>query len=54
MIHQTSTPALPGGEGVKTKEDAIKVALLVIEKVKKAEMPPTISITELKTLNVIK
>ena len=54
MIHQTSVPALPGNEGFKTKEDATKVALLVIEKIKKGEMPPTISIDEMKQLNVIK
>ena len=54
MIHQTSVPALPGNEGFKTKEDATKVALLVIEKIKKGEMPPTISIDEMKKLNVIK
>jgi hypothetical protein len=54
MLHQTSAPALPGNEGFKTKKDATKVALLVIEKVKKGEMPPTISIDEMKQLNVIK
>jgi hypothetical protein len=54
MIHQTSAPALPGNEGFKTKEDATKVALLVIAKIKKGEMPPTISIDEMKKLNVIK
>ena len=54
MIHQTSAPALPGNEGFRTKEDATKVALLVIEKIKKGEMPPTISIDEMKTLKVIK
>jgi len=54
MIHQTSAPALPGNEGLKTKEDATKTALLVIEKIKKGEMPPTISIDEMKKLNVIK
>ena len=54
MIHQTSAPALPGNEGFKTKEDATKVALLVIEKIKKGEMPPTISIDEMKKLKVIK
>src|SRR5207247_1715157 len=54
MIHQTSAPALPGNEGFKTKEDATKVALLVIDKIKKGEMPPTISIDEMKKLNVIK
>ena len=54
MIHQTSAPALPGNEGFKTKEDAAKVALLVIAKIKKGEMPPTISIDEMKQLSVIK
>ena len=54
MIHQTSAPALPGNEGFKTKENATKVALLVIEKIIKGEMPPTISIDEMKKLNVIK
>jgi len=54
MIHQTSAPALPGTEGFRTKEGASKVALLVIEKIKKGEMPPTISTDEMKKLNVIK
>ena len=54
MIHQTSAPALPSNEGFKTKEDATKVALLVIDKIRKNEMPPTISIDEMKKLNVIK
>ena len=54
MIHQASVPALPGNEGFRTKEDATKVALLVIEKIRKGEMPPTISIDEMKTLSVIK
>ena len=53
MIHQTSAPALPGSEGFKTKEDAARVALLVIDKIKKGEMPPTISTAEMKKLNVI-
>jgi hypothetical protein len=54
MIHQTSAPALPGNTGFKTKEDASKVALLVIEKIKKGEMPPTISTDEMKKLKVTK
>lgn len=54
MIHQTSAPALPGNEGFSTREDATKVALLVIDKIKKGEMPPTISIDEMKKLNAIK
>ena len=54
MIHQTSIPAVPGNEGFKTKADAEKVAQLAIAKIKKGEMPPTISIEEMKKLGVIK
>lgn len=54
MIHQPSVPALPGNEGFKTKEDTTKVAALVIGKIRKGEMPPTVSIDEMKKLKVIK
>ena len=53
IIHQSSIPALPGNEGFKTKDDAEKVALLVIDKIRKGEMPPTVSVEELKKLGVI-
>src|SRR5438093_13144845 len=54
MIHQSSAPGLPGNEGFKTKADAIRVVQLVIDKMRKGEMPPTVSIDEMKKLNVIK
>jgi len=53
FIHQPSAPALPGNEGFKTKEDAEKVAQLVIKKIRKGEMPPTVTIEELDTLKVL-
>ncbi len=53
MIHQTSIPAMPGNQGFKTKADAEKVAKLVIGKIKKGEMPPTVTIEEMKKLKVI-
>jgi len=53
MIHQSSAPGLPGNEGFKTKNDAAKVAEMVIYKIRKGEMPPTVSIDEMKKLNVI-
>ena len=53
MIHQKSIPAMPGNDGFKTKTDAAKVAQLVIEKIKKGEMPPTVSVEEMKKLKVI-
>ena len=52
LIHQPSIPGLPGNDGFKTKADAIKVAKLVCDKLKKGEMPPSISIEEMTQLNV--
>ena len=54
LIHQTSIPAMAGNEGFKTKADAEKVAKLVMDKIKKGEMPPTVSVEEMKKLKVIK
>ena len=54
MIHQSSAPGLPGNEGFKTREDATKVVEMVMYKIRKGEMPPTVSIDEMKELGVIK
>lgn len=53
LIHQPSIPGLPGNEGFKTKQDAEKVAKLIISKIKKGEMPPSVTIDELKKLKVL-
>ena len=53
MIHQSSAPGLPGNKGFKTKADAEKVAKLVISKIQKGEMPPTVSMEEMQKLKVI-
>ena len=52
-IHQPSIPGLAGNEGFKTKETAAKVAELVIGKMKKGEMPPTVTEEELKSLKAL-
>lgn len=52
-IHQPSIPAHAGNEGFKTKTGAEKVAQLVIKKMKMGEMPPTISIEDIKKLKAI-
>ncbi len=52
FIHQPNRPGLPGNEGFSTKKDAMKVAQLVIAKIKKGEMPPTVSMEELKSLKL--
>lgn len=54
LIHQPSMPAMPGNKGFSTKADAEKVAQLVIGKIRKGEMPPTVTVEELKGLKVIK
>lgn len=54
LIHQLNIPAMPGVEGFKTKEDAIKVAELVMSKIGLGEMPPTVSTEELKNIGIIK
>lgn len=53
FIHQSSAPGLPGNEGFKTKEAAAAVAELVIGKIKKGEMPPGVTIEEMKKINAI-
>jgi hypothetical protein len=53
FIHQPSAPGLPGNEGFKTKEGATKVAELVISKMKKGEMPPSVTIDEMKELKAL-
>jgi hypothetical protein len=53
FIHQPSIPGLPGNEGFKSKADAKKVAMLVIEKIRKGEMPPSVTSEEMKKLKVL-
>ncbi len=52
VIHQPTPPGFSGNNGFKKKQDAEKVAKLVIEKMKKGEMPPTISMDDLKNLKI--
>lgn len=53
VIHQPSIPGMAGNNGFKTKTGAEKVARLVISKINKGEMPPTVSIEEMKKLNAL-
>jgi hypothetical protein len=53
MIKQATLPGLPGSNGFATKKAAEDVAKLVITKMKKGEMPPTITIDEMKKLKAI-
>ena len=53
MIHQPNKPGMPGNEGFKSKLDAEKVAKMVISKIKRGEMPPTVSQEEMKKLKAL-
>jgi len=52
-IHQPHIPAIPGNKGFENKEDAIKVAELIINKIENNLIPPTTSKAELDSLGVI-
>ena len=54
LIHQPSRPGLPGNAGFATEEDTRKVAELVIKKIRNNEMPPTVTVEELRGLGVLK
>ena len=48
VIHQPHVPAVAGVEGFKSRAHAIKVANLVIQKMKEGNMPPTLTLEEVK------
>jgi hypothetical protein len=52
-INQPFIPGVPGKQYFKTEDDAHKVALLVVEKIKQHHLPPTVSGNELRQLHII-
>jgi len=54
FVRQPSMPAMPGNEGFTTKEKAQKVADFVVKKIRNNEMPPTVTIDDLKKMGVLK
>ena len=52
VVEQTSMPGLPGKKGFERPEDAAKVAALVIHKIRKNEMPPSVTADEIKNLGI--
>ena len=52
IIHQTSIPGLPGNKGFRRKEDAEKVARLVVEKLNQHIVPPTVTSHEMDSLKI--
>ncbi len=54
LIHQPNIPALPGNDGFITRERARRVAEFVVKKIRKNEMPPTVTIEDLNKMGVLK
>lgn len=54
LVHQPNIPGLPGNEGFATKQMAQKVAEFVVKKIRKNEMPPTVTIDDLNNMGVLK
>ena len=54
LVHQPNIPGLPGNEGFTTRERAQTVAEFVVKKIRKNEMPPTVSIEDLNKMGVLK
>jgi hypothetical protein len=52
-IHQNSIPGVAGINGFTTKEKAEKVAQLVVTKIQNGEMPPTVSLEEMKAVGAL-
>lgn len=53
LIHQPTVPGLEGEKGFKSDSLAVKVALLVIEKIRNGEMPPSLTTEEMKKAGVL-
>jgi len=53
-IHQTTIPAIPGTYGFNSRKAASDIAKIVVRKIKRGEIPPSVTIDELKKLKVLK
>jgi len=54
IIYQPTIPSMAGNKGFKSKEQAQKVADLVVSKIRKNQMPPSVSPEELDSLGILK
>ncbi|HVX51709.1 MAG TPA: DUF4907 domain-containing protein [Chitinophagaceae bacterium] len=52
FIHQTTIPGMQGNIAFSRKTDAENTAKLVVQKIKKGIMPPSVSLQELQQLNI--
>lgn len=53
LIDQKTIPAIQGNQGFSSRSDALKIGNFVIQKINEGAFPPTISVAELDSLEVI-
>ncbi|MDI6741807.1 MAG: DUF4907 domain-containing protein [Smithella sp.] len=53
LVHQPHIPALPGNEGFSSREKARKVAEFVTKKIRRNEMPPSVTLDDLNKMGVL-
>ena len=53
VIHQPHIPVIPNTVGFPDHESAKKAALMVIDRIKKNEMPPALTTSDLRKLQLI-
>ena len=54
LVNQPMIPALEGNQPFRNEQDARKTARLASSKIAKGEMPPTLTVTEIKHLLKLK
>lgn len=52
IVHQPNVPGIAGNAGFAQKDDAVKMANLVVFKVEKNIMPPTVTLKEIDSLKI--
>lgn len=52
FVHQTNLPGRPGIEGCRTREEAERLAAFVMDKIRRGEMPPSVTQEELDSLKI--
>lgn len=52
LVHQAHLPGVPGNEGCKTRGEAEKLAEFVIDKIRRGQMPPSVSPQDMKALGI--
>jgi hypothetical protein len=50
FVHQPNIPAMAGNRGFPTEQSAQRVASLVIQKIKDNQIPPTLTLAEVRAL----